>query len=134
MVIGGVGRGVAIAALAAGLAACSSSGSPAAGPLTPASTGSAPGTIVSVNETEFSIMLPRTTFAPGRYTFVVHNRGAITHALKLDGPGVNGAATPAINPGQAASVTVTLRRGSYEVFCPVANHKQLGMNVHITVS
>lgn len=137
-----LGRGVTTAVLAVGFAAvvltaCSGGGSSAGGaatPTAPAGGGSAHGRTVSVTETEFMITLPRRTFTPGRYTFVVHNRGAITHALKFDGPGVNGVATPSISPGQAASVTITLRPGRYEVFCPIANHRQLGMNVNITVS
>ena len=32
------------------------------------------------------------------------------------------------------TLTVTLHAGSYDIYCPVGDHKMLGMDVHITVS
>ncbi|MDQ6657996.1 MAG: hypothetical protein M3Z00_07200 [Actinomycetota bacterium] len=29
---------------------------------------------------------------------------------------------------------MTLQKGTYELYCPVGNHKQMGMDTHITVS
>jgi uncharacterized cupredoxin-like copper-binding protein len=43
-------------------------------------------------------------------------------------------ATSDISRGQNAKLTVKLQAGSYEIFCPVANHKALGMDVHVTVA
>ena len=42
--------------------------------------------------------------------------------------------TPTISPGASTAVTVTLQKGSYEVYCPVDSHKAMGMDLHITVS
>jgi plastocyanin len=117
-------------------AACSSSsGSSTSGSSAPVSaSGSVAGTAVMVTETEFTIKLSRTHFTPGVYTFVTRDSGSITHALEIDGPGVHDKASSNINPGQSTQLTVMLRKGTYDVWCPIANHKQLGMNTSITVS
>jgi uncharacterized cupredoxin-like copper-binding protein len=40
----------------------------------------------------------------------------------------------AAQPGQEVDMTVTLQPGSYEIWCPVANHRALGMTSTFTVS
>jgi len=91
------------------------------------------GTRVTVTETEYGLKLPRTSFAPGTYTFVSDNAGKITHALSIDGPGVQDARTKDIQGGQKATLTVTLKKGTYDLYCPIDSHKQLGMDQHIQV-
>ena len=81
-------------------------------------------------ETEYHIALSKKTFKPGKYTFVAENKGQVIHALEITGPGVH-ATTKDLNPGQNASLTVTLKKAKYDVFCPIPGHKQLGMNVNI---
>ncbi len=92
------------------------------------------GTKVTATETEFKITLDTTTFHPGSYTFVADDTGGATHALTIDGPGVKDKPTDQVSPGKTAAVTVTLQKGTYELYCPVGNHKQQGMDMHITVS
>jgi uncharacterized cupredoxin-like copper-binding protein len=100
-----------------------------------ASSGQSSGTVVTATETEYQIVLSRTSFTPGTYTFVVTNHGLVTHSLEINGPGVNDVQLPQIlGPGQSASMTVTLRPGSYDVFCQVDHHRALGMNVIIQVT
>ena len=43
------------------------------------------------------------------------------------------AMTKDISPGQSAKLTVTLKKGAYDIDCPIPGHKALGMNVNITV-
>jgi plastocyanin len=94
----------------------------------------AQGTVVTAGETEYHIALSQTSFTPGTYTFVATNQGQATHSLEIKGPGVNGQHLPILAPGQSASMTVTLRRGTYDVFCQVGRHKALGMNLTIQVA
>jgi uncharacterized cupredoxin-like copper-binding protein len=89
---------------------------------------------VVATETEYKIVLSRTQFAPGTYTFVAKDAGAATHALEINGPGVKDKITPNVNHGQSAKLTVTLQKGTYEIWCPIDGHTQLGMDTHITVS
>ena len=89
-------------------------------------------TTVKVVEVEYKIEMPKTTFTPGTYTFDVKNDGKIPHDLKIAGSG--GAKTPLISPGGGEALTVTLKRGTYDFYCTVPGHKQLGMDQKVTVT
>lgn len=138
---------MAAAAVALTAAGCSSSGSPAADPppaasssaAAPSAAASSPAaggtTAVTATETEFHIALSMKSFSPGTYKFTAVDQGHLQHNLVINGPGVNQAKTAGLlSPGQSASVTVTLSKGSYDIFCGVPGHKAQGMNVEITVS
>lgn len=121
---------VPVAAVAIAAAACGGGG----GGSPPSSSGQAvAGTRVTATETEYKIVLSKSAFTPGTYTFVAKDSGAATHALTIDGPGVKDKSTSQVSGGQSAPVTVKLQKGTYELYCPVANHKQLGMHTTITV-
>jgi uncharacterized cupredoxin-like copper-binding protein len=93
----------------------------------------AEGQKVSVGEVEYKIELPKTTFAPGTYTFEVENKGQIPHNLTIKGPGGT-EATQDISAGSSSSVTVKLERGTYDFYCSIPGHKQQGMDQKVTVS
>jgi uncharacterized cupredoxin-like copper-binding protein len=90
-------------------------------------------TTVKAVETEFKIALSTKSFSAGTYKFVTQNKGKVTHALEITGPGLHNAATPNIQPGKSANLTVTLKAGKYDIFCPVPGHKMLGMTVNVVV-
>jgi plastocyanin len=93
------------------------------------------GTVATATETEYHIALSQTSFSPGTYTFVAINHGQVTHSLEITGPGVNGQQLPQVlAPGQSASMTVILSRGTYDVFCQIGRHRRLGMVVIIHVT
>ena len=93
------------------------------------------GTKVTATETEFHIALSTSTFSAGKYTFTAVNKGQLEHSLVINGPGVNKIQTQSLlAPGQSASLTVTLSKGTYDIYCGVPGHKQQGMDVHIKVS
>lgn len=133
--------GVTASAFAAALvlAACSSGGGGGGSASSDAPSGAssgaskASGTRVTVTETEYGLKLSRSSFAPGTYTFVADNAGKVTHALSVDGPGVEDAKTKNIQSGQQATLTVTFKKGKYDLYCPIDSHKQLGMNKNIQV-
>jgi plastocyanin len=130
-VVSGVTLLLAGCGTAGGNQAATSSGAQA----TPAATAvAAQGTVVNVTEKEFSIALSQATFKPGVYTFVVKDDGAISHNLNIKGPGITDAATSRINAGGSASVTVTLTKGSYELWCSIGSHKASGMDMTIAVA
>lgn len=119
-----------------GLTACSNGGNggQVKAPRTTGATRTAPvGTQVTLTETEFALKLSRTSFTPGTYTFTADNAGKAAHALEVEGPGVSEAKTATIQGGQKATVTVTLKKGTYELYCPVSGHKELGMDKNIQV-
>ena len=94
----------------------------------------AAGQKVKVGEVEYKIELPKTTFAPGKYTFEVDNKGTIPHNLTITGPGISKEATPDISAGSSSSVSVKLERGTYDFYCSIPGHKQQGMEQKVTVS
>lgn len=88
---------------------------------------------VDVSATEFRLSLASTHFAPGTYTFVMKDDGHATHAIAISGPGVGSKSSATAGPGGTASLTVTLQNGSYVLYCPVGNHRALGMQTDLTV-
>jgi plastocyanin len=121
---------------AALLAACTTAGptgsSPTAGASTATGSPPAAGTAVTATETEYMIALSTTTFTAGTYTVTVHNQGKQPHNLNVKGPGIAGQTSPTVSPG-SAQLTVTMQTGSYELWCSVDGHKDLGMDVTIRV-
>ena len=120
------------------LAGCSSSGGGGGAGTTSASAGSrsstvVTGTEVTATEKEYSISLSTQTFTAGTYGFIVHNTGQTAHNLTINGPGVDKQATSTIQPGETATLAVTLQKGSYELWFSVDAHKDQGMDLHITV-
>jgi plastocyanin len=88
---------------------------------------------VDVKETEFKIQLPSTSLKPGSYAFDLANDGKLPHDLTIEGPGVKKAHTPVINGGQKATLKVKLTAGTYDFYCSVPGHKQLGMDAKVKV-
>jgi len=131
-------RGLTLIAAAVTLAGCSGeSRNPAttAVPSTSAGTAAAaPGTAMAVAESEFTITLPSKTLSAGTYTFKVTNKGKFAHNLTVDGAGVQDKATPTLAPGSTGDLTVSLQKGSYEFYCSVDGHKEMGMDVTVQVT
>lgn len=88
---------------------------------------------VNVMAEEFSYILDRTDATAGAITFVVQNSGTMPHDFAL---GVNGVEqkTPLLNPGQSATLVVTLTPGAYAYRCTVLGHEILGMKGSFTVN
>ena len=88
---------------------------------------------VSVSEVDYKIRLPETTLKAGKYSFDVQNEGKVPHNLVVQGTGVD-EATSDLAPGVSESLTVELKPGTYDFFCSIPGHKQLGMDQKVTVS
>lgn len=85
-------------------------------------------TRVTVTEVEYKLTLSRTHLAAGSTTLVVVNKGKIAHSLSISGPGLKKRLIAGtIMPGVTRSVTVTLKGGTYALWCPVPGHAALGM-------
>ena len=126
------------------LVGCGGSNEPSAAPTSssPATSASptesasptASGTMVTVTETEYALHLSQDTFSAGTYTFVAENAGHTIHALEIEGPGIEEQKTNTLGPGQSGQLTVELKAGTYELYCPVDSHKDRGMKTEITVT
>lgn len=84
---------------------------------------------VQVTETEFKIALQGYNASARKFTFNVKNAGHIAHDLAIRG----GPKTKLIQPGETATLTTTLKPGTYHLYCSVPGHEQAGMKVDITV-
>lgn len=133
----GVVAGIAAAIVLSGCSSSGGSGGTAAATASsPAGSSSAAqgqGTSVEVKATEFAFSLPTTNFSAGSYTFTMNDDGHATHAMEIQGPGLSAAKSSVVGPGGTATLTVTLRPGTYTLFCPVGNHRELGMQTTLTV-
>jgi uncharacterized cupredoxin-like copper-binding protein len=69
---------------------------------------------------------------PGTYTFKAVNSGSTTHALEIEGRGVE-EETKDLGAGQSAELKVSLKGGKYEIYCPVDGHREQGMEGTVTV-
>ncbi|MGW7260945.1 cupredoxin domain-containing protein [Streptomyces sp. NPDC054834] len=133
---GGAVAGVCAMALAAVLTACGNSGSGGAGTgaaPTPSQAGKPAGTTVTVRLTEYKLALSSKTFKAGDYTFVAENDGHIVHSLEIEGPGGETRLSHDLQPGQSEQLRIMLKKGAYELYCPVDGHEGLGMKMDITV-
>jgi uncharacterized cupredoxin-like copper-binding protein len=88
-------------------------------------------TTVQVTESEFKIVLASTDLKAGKITFDVKNDGSIPHDLAIVGMSEKTKEIPAKG---SAQLTVTLKAGTYELYCSVPGHKEAGMDLKVTVS
>lgn len=93
---------------------------------------SAHATKVAVTEKEYKITVAK-TLKPGATKFVVSNKGKLTHALDISGPGIAKRAAGSIAPGKSKTLIVTLKAGTYKLWCPVPGHAALGMKASVKV-
>jgi plastocyanin len=93
----------------------------------------ASGQQVDVSATEFKFDPPDIQLdSAGTYTFHLTNAGEFEHALEIEGQGVE-EETDVIGGGDSADVTVDLAEGEYEIYCPVGNHREMGMEGTLVV-
>ena len=91
-------------------------------------------TTVDVTETEFKIdpPLPKVAKA-GVIAFAVKNEGKVDHAIEIEMPGGE-IDTDSIAPGESETIKADLKPGTYEWYCPLADHKDRGMKGEIVVA
>jgi plastocyanin len=89
---------------------------------------------ITAKLSEWKVELSNATVSAGTVRFTATNAGSIPHALEVEGPGIE-QETAVIQPGDSAILILTLRPGTYEVYCPVGvdSHKKLGMDTHLKV-
>jgi hypothetical protein len=89
---------------------------------------------VTAKLSEWKVELSEGSVAPGSVTFTINNVGSIPHAFEVEGQGIE-QQTPVIQPASSATLTLKLKPGTYEVYCPVGedSHKKMGMLAHLVV-
>ena len=71
---------------------------------------------------------------PGKATIVMTNPSGsgLKHGVEVEGKGIE-KRTKNVGPGKTTRVTVTLKAGKYDFYCPVDGHKAAGMKGTIVV-
>lgn len=93
------------------------------------------GETVAIKETEFALDPSDPTVKAGTVTFDVSNDGQTVHSLEVEGPNGEQELDADLEPGQSGKLTVDLSEpGTYEMYCPIGDHKDQGMEGEITVT
>jgi uncharacterized cupredoxin-like copper-binding protein len=74
------------------------------------------------------------TGSPGKTTILMKNPASsgVDHGIEVEGNGVEKKGK-VVDPGGTSRVTLKLKPGKYEYYCPVAGHKDLGMKGKLIV-
>ena len=93
-----------------------------------------PGTTVEGRLSEWKVELSTRQVPAGQVTFKLENTGSVPHQFEVEGQGIE-EETGLIQPGASATLTLDLKPGHYEIYCPVGNgsHKHLGMETELEV-
>ena len=87
---------------------------------------------VNVTMSEYKFDMP-STLKPGKTAFIVKNAGKKTHNIEIKGNGIDQKFAANLRPGQSRVLQVVLKRGIYDVTCPVDFHMMKGMTAKVTV-
>jgi uncharacterized cupredoxin-like copper-binding protein len=123
---------------AAGIVAVAASGSALAAhmPATMTSSAAAGGTVLNV--TALASGLKFSTGAlkakAGKITIKLTNRSLLPHDLVVETGETILAKTPLLAKGKTGSLTVTLKKGTYDFVCDVPGHEDAGMKGKLVVS
>lgn len=90
-------------------------------------------TIVAIIE-DGRIAIQQQAIPPGPAVFTVTNGGGQLHNLHIEGEGVSTAAGDPIPVQGSRDVNVTLKAGTYTLYCPILDHRDKGEQTTIMVS
>jgi plastocyanin len=71
---------------------------------------------------------------PGPTNFEVTNAGTTEHNFEVESKDLEKKFELNLKPGETKSLQLDLTPGKYTVYCPVDNHKALGMQLELTVA
>ena len=89
---------------------------------------------LTATEGEMYIEVSSGDLSAGSYTIEVLNEGTATHDFVVERDGEEVAATDTIAPGSSTTLEVDLEPGEYVFYCSIANHRDMGMEVTVTVT
>ena len=90
------------------------------------------GETIPIAESDYKLDPADVTAKAGEITFELTNDGEAPHNLEVEGNGVE-EVSDTINAGQSTDFTVSLEAGTYEIYCAIDGHKELGMEGELTV-
>ena len=90
------------------------------------------GEAVEISATEYKFDPSAVSAKAGEVTFTLKNDGSAEHNLEVEGNGIE-EVSDTIGGGQSTELAVELKPGTYEMYCAIDGHKDLGMEGEITV-
>lgn len=87
---------------------------------------------ISVMLKDGQIIPSRITIKAGKVRFVVRNDGTMDHGFEVEGQGIEEDIDP-FSPGRTRTLELELSPGTYEIYCQVPGHKELGMKGELLV-
>ncbi|MFP4249778.1 MAG: cupredoxin domain-containing protein [Armatimonadota bacterium] len=88
---------------------------------------------VEITLVDGEIQMPDTLSA-GMYMFDVTNEGELVHNVEIEGQDIEAMLDEDLQPGESGMLSVELEPGEYEVYCPVGDHAEQGMQMSLTVT
>jgi uncharacterized cupredoxin-like copper-binding protein len=130
-----IGAAVAVPIVGCGGSSDDSTSNAAAAPAPTTSGGGGAGGTVDLSATDFKFTASDPSVKAGKVTFNMTNDGQVTHSLEIEDvtPGHDQELEGDVSPGQSGTLTANLKPGTYEFYCPVDDHKEMGMEGEITV-
>jgi plastocyanin len=87
---------------------------------------------LSASKSALKFNKTRLTVRHGKVTVRMANPSSFPHGIAVEGHGVDKDGK-IVSKGGTSKVTVTLKKGTYEFYCPVAGHKAAGMEGKLIV-
>ena len=81
---------------------------------------------------EWQLIPARLTIKAGKVRFVVKNQGTMDHGFEVEGQGIEEEIDP-FPAGRTQTLELELAPGTYEVYCQVPGHEELGMKGELIV-
>lgn len=95
------------------------------------SSGGSGSSSTTISESEFKLS-PSSASVDAGSMVTVKNDGSTTHALEIELKSGE-IKTKMLSPGQSVQVKAPDKAGSYDMYCPIDHHKQMGMTGKLTV-
>ena len=84
--------------------------------------------VVRVKLSEYDMeLLNEKPIGPGLTVFEVTNEGQKEHSFVIEGLDVMQRLEENLRPGETRTISVELKPSGYNVYCPVDNHRNMGM-------
>jgi uncharacterized cupredoxin-like copper-binding protein len=91
------------------------------------------GETIAISESDYKLDPSEVDAKSGTVTFDLTNDGQTEHSLEIEGNGVE-EESDTMAAGDSTSFSVDLEPGTYEIYCPIDGHKDLGMEGELTVN
>lgn len=91
------------------------------------------GATVLVTLSDGHLATQEATFPEGPVVLTVANAGKEVHSLHVEGPGVSKALDSTLLAEASGSLEVVFQKGTYELYCPVTDHRSKGETLTVTI-